>query len=227
MRSVNQTKPLLSSDLHVSKAGAGKPGTSSNEGGRTAGAASTPEAQSPTRSWPTDTVELASPALQQAQARLDEIAQSIHAAADSRSGPGRIESGVPIVGGVFTSRNPAGILVTATNGNINLGGAGASDGASRSWDIRVSGVLGGQQLSFASGTTLSNIVQAINSYADGTGVTATLDHDRIGLKSTQPGPTSFVSLSVNELDDVTNISIDPYGAAGSPAEPPEAGPARS
>lgn len=94
---------------------------------------------------------------------------------------------------VTTSAQKAGVYLS-TNGSVNLGGG---DGAS--FTIEVTGALGSRELSFASGTTVSQIVTAINTFSDVTGVAAAASGTGLRLDSTKFGSSQFVSVKV--VDD--------------------------
>jgi flagellin len=84
--------------------------------------------------------------------------------------------------------------------NLNLGGAGASDGAGNQFVIEIAGNEGSRELSFASGTTIQSVVAAINSFTDVTGVTSTISGtDGLRIDSAEYGSNEFVSLKV--VDD--------------------------
>ncbi len=90
---------------------------------------------------------------------------------------------------------------------LNLGGPGPSDGANEVFAVHLSGVRGGTDLSFASGTTLASIADGINSTTETTGVRANLLSDgRIQLRGLAPGDSDFVSVRV--IDD-GNIGSGP------------------
>ena len=86
-------------------------------------------------------------------------------------------------GGLFLSAGASGI-------DINTGS---------SFVVEIGGALGSRELSFSSGTTLTAIQDAINSYTDVTGVTATVSGTGIKLTSSEWGTEQFVSLKV--IDD--------------------------
>lgn len=60
--------------------------------------------------------------------------------------------------------------------------------------IEVAGNLGTEQLSFASGTTVSSVADAINAVKDVTGVSATISGSDIRIESTSFGSSQFVSV---------------------------------
>lgn len=71
-----------------------------------------------------------------------------------------------------------------TGGTIGAGGV----------TIEVAGNKGTQQLSFASGTTISNIATAINAITQATGVSAIVSGTDLRITSTEFGSTQFVSV---------------------------------
>jgi flagellin len=90
---------------------------------------------------------------------------------------------------VTTSAQQAGVFLS-TNGAINLGGTGSA------FTIEITGALGSRELSFASGTTVSQIVTAINTFTDVTGVEATASGTGLRLDSSKFGSNHFVSVKV-------------------------------
>lgn len=80
-------------------------------------------------------------------------------------------------------------------------GAAALDLASATdnFVIEIGGVGGSRELSFASGTTLADIADNINTFTDVTGVQATVSGTAIRLASTEFGSNEFVSVRV--IDD--------------------------
>jgi flagellin len=83
---------------------------------------------------------------------------------------------------VVTSAQTA--KVGYTNGTITGGTA----------TIEVAGNAGTEQLSFASGTTVSNIAAAVNAVKTATGVSATISGSDIRFESTDYGSSQFVSV---------------------------------
>ncbi|MEM8834728.1 MAG: flagellin [Planctomycetota bacterium] len=101
---------------------------------------------------------------------------------------------------VTQSAQVGGFVLSFGNANINLGGAGASDGADSLFRFEVAGVEGARELSFASGSSVADIISAINSVTDLTGVTATASGaSGIRLESIGMGADDFVRVQV--LDD--------------------------
>ena len=120
------------------------------------------------------------------------------------------------------SAQVAGYWMSMGGASLNLGGAGADDGADDQFVIEIAGARGSRELSFASGTSLTNIAAAINSFTDVTGVKASVSNTTgIRLESTTQGSDQFVSLTViddggiNGSDGVYDLSagdIDIRGA---------------
>ena len=101
---------------------------------------------------------------------------------------------------VTQSAQVGGFLLSFGGANINLGGAGASDGAAESFVIEVAGAKGARELSFASGTALSDMAAQINSFSDVTGVKATVSGTGgLRLESSDYGSDQFVSVKI--VDD--------------------------
>lgn len=100
---------------------------------------------------------------------------------------------------VTGSAQTAGFFMSMGGATINLGGAGAADGANSTFVVEVSGSLGTREFSFASGTALTDIAGAVNSFTDVTGVSATVSGTGVRLDSTKFGTSEFVA--VNVVDD--------------------------
>lgn len=95
---------------------------------------------------------------------------------------------------VTGSAQVAGFFLSFGANNLNLGGAGASDGANSRFVFEIAGSRGSRELSFASGTQISAIRDAINSFVDVTGLSAVLSGTGIELKSAAFGSGEFVSV---------------------------------
>ena len=111
---------------------------------------------------------------------------------------------------VTGSAQVGGFFLSFGGDNLNLGGAGASDGANDQFVIEIAGTEGSRELSFASGTTLNSVVAAINSFTDVTGVTGTVSGNGIRLDSTEYGQNEFVSVKVVDDSNIgtgSNIGI--------------------
>jgi flagellin len=116
------------------------------------------------------------------------------------------KGGTVQVNTLVTTSAQQGALYLSTGGSLNLSG---SSGAL--FTIEISGNKGSRELSFASGTTNADIVAAINSYTEVTGVTATAktsgNTKGIVLKSNDYGTDSFTSVKViNAANFNTNTS---------------------
>ena len=91
-----------------------------------------------------------------------------------------------------------------------VGGAGISAAAAGRWTLtgaalsatNIAGTTGGEVLSFGAGTSITQVVAAINAVSDATGVAATNNAGTLELDSTAYGSASFVS--VNVLSGDTN-----------------------
>lgn len=95
---------------------------------------------------------------------------------------------------VTQSAQVGGFILSFGGANIDLGSAGET------FVIEVAGSLGSRELSFSSGTTIDSIANAINTFTDVTGVTASSDGaGRLDVKSDEFGSAEFVSLKV--VDD--------------------------
>ncbi|MFN4243616.1 MAG: flagellin [Tepidisphaerales bacterium] len=77
-------------------------------------------------------------------------------------------------------------VLAYTGGTLGTGGA----------TILISGTKGAQQLSFASGTTISQITAAINAVKAATGLSAQVSGTAVRINSTDYGSKAFVSVTV-------------------------------
>jgi flagellin len=93
---------------------------------------------------------------------------------------------------VTGSAQQAGLFLSAGGSSLNLN-------TGSSMVIEVGGSLGSRELSFASGTTLASIRDAINTFTDVTGVQASVSGTGLKLTSTEFG--SAQNLSVKVIDD--------------------------
>jgi flagellin len=83
------------------------------------------------------------------------------------------------------------VLASASSAKVTLNSTGSLGSATT---IEVGGNAGVQQLSFASGTSLSSVATAINAVADQTGVSASLVGGKVELDSKTLGSDQFVSV---------------------------------
>jgi len=99
---------------------------------------------------------------------------------------------------VTQSAQSGGFLLSFGAANIDLGSAGET------LTLEIAGVNGSRIISFSSGTDVDSIAEAINTFTDVTGVTASSDGTgRLDIRSDELGADQFVSIGV--LDD-GNIS---------------------
>ncbi len=106
---------------------------------------------------------------------------------------------------VTKSAQNAGVFLS-TNGALNLGG-----NPSGSFSVEIGGAAGSRQFSFASGTTVANIVSAINSFKSVTGVSAKSSGTGFKLASTDFGSSQFVSVKTISAGGITGTGVGVYG----------------
>jgi flagellin len=106
---------------------------------------------------------------------------------------------------VTKSAQNAGVFLS-TNGNLNLGG-----NPSNSFSLEIGGAAGSRQFSFASGTTVANVVSAINSFKTVTGVSAKASGTGFKLASTDFGSSQFVSVKTISAGGITGTGVGVYG----------------
>ena len=99
---------------------------------------------------------------------------------------------------VTQSAQVGGFFLSFGGTSINLG-AGSNEGSSFVFEI--AGSIGNRELSFASGTSLADIADAVNTFTDVTGVIATVSANGIRLDSSEFGSEQFVSVKI--IDDGT------------------------
>jgi flagellin len=116
---------------------------------------------------------------------------------------------------IITKSAQTGTLFLSTNTALNLAGNTAL------FTIEVGGATGSRELSFASGTTRADIVAAINTYKDVTGVSALVytsgGFSTIKLNTTTFGSDQFVSVKVVNASGTTGTVglYDPLAANNS------------
>ncbi|MCA9278992.1 MAG: flagellin [Phycisphaeraceae bacterium] len=104
---------------------------------------------------------------------------------------------------VTASAQQAGLFLSNAATSLDLG-------AGSSFVFEVGGALGSREFTFASSVTLSDVVSAINSFTDVTGVKATVSGTGIRLDSEQYGSDEFVSLKIVDdggIGTASNIGI--------------------
>ena len=110
---------------------------------------------------------------------------------------------------VTTSAQQAGLFLSL-GGPLNLNG-----GVNSAFTIEVTGSLGSRELSFASGTTISAIVNAINTFTAVTGVQAVASGTTgIRLESQQFGSNAFVSTRIVNPADIQGTGIGVFQLNG-------------
>jgi flagellin len=102
---------------------------------------------------------------------------------------------------VTTSAQQAGLFLS-TGGALNLNG-----GTNSAFTFEVSGELGSRELSFASGTTVADIVAAINTFTDVTGVQAVASGTGFVVNSTEFGSDSFAAVKVVNAADIQGTGV--------------------
>ncbi|MCK4872234.1 MAG: flagellin [Phycisphaerales bacterium] len=114
---------------------------------------------------------------------------------------------------VTTSAQLAGMIMS-TNGALDLG-------TGSTFTIEIAGEEGTRELSFASGTTVAQMVTAINTYKDVTGVSAAAlasgSIDGVELRSTEFGSDPYVSVKVID-DGGIGAGLGLYGFESANAE---------
>ncbi len=105
---------------------------------------------------------------------------------------------------VTKSAQVGGFFLSFANDRLNLGGAGASDGATQTFVIEVGGAKGTRELSFSSGTTLVAVQNAINSFTQVTGVRARVSGTTgLRLESDAYGSSEFVSVKISNTGAIS------------------------
>ena len=112
---------------------------------------------------------------------------------------------------VTASAQVGGFFLSFGANNLNLGGAGASDGAGKTFVVEIAGAKGSRELSFASGTSLADVVTAVNSYTDITGVKAKVSGTTgLRLSSADYGSDQFVSVKVTSDGSIASTAKGIY-----------------
>jgi flagellin len=93
---------------------------------------------------------------------------------------------------------------------LSMGAAALDLSAANTFTIEVAGELGARELSFSSSTSVANVITAINTYKDVTGVSASIVGTKgINLASSEFGDDAFASVKV-----VEHGNMDANGTAG-------------
>lgn len=120
---------------------------------------------------------------------------------------------------VTASAQQAGVFLSAGGSALNFGGS-----PSGIFTVEVAGSKGSRELSFASGTTLTQVAAAINSFTNVTGAQAAVSGTGIKLSSQEFGSSEFVSVRTVSTpsgivgDGIHQLDATNFGAAvtGSP-----------
>lgn len=86
------------------------------------------------------------------------------------------------------------VLVTQSAQTAKLGYTGGALGATSATTIEISGTKGTEQISLAGGTTVANIIAAVNAVKNATGVSAAASGANMRLDSQEYGADAFVTL---------------------------------
>jgi flagellin len=93
---------------------------------------------------------------------------------------------------------------------LSMGAAALDLSAANTFTIEIAGELGARELSFSSSTSVANVITAINTYKDVTGVSASIVGTKgINLASSEFGDDAFASVKV-----VEHGNMDANGTAG-------------
>jgi flagellin len=87
------------------------------------------------------------------------------------------------------------VAVTQSAQTATIGYTGGALAANNAVTVEIAGNKGTEQLSFAGGTTVAEMVTAVNAVKDSTGVSAVASGANLGLYSVEFGSAQFVSLS--------------------------------
>ncbi len=118
---------------------------------------------------------------------------------------------------VTQSAQQAGSFLSFGAAALDLGGATATDGASSTFVVEIAGSKGTREFSFASGTTVAQIQDTINTFSDVLGVTASVSGTGVRLESSEFGSDEYVTVKV--VDDaqqgggVYGLTADNFAAA--------------
>jgi len=105
---------------------------------------------------------------------------------------------------VTGSAQQGGMFLSFGGANLDLGGATSS------FVVEIGGSLGSRQLTFASGTSLANVISQINTFKDVTGVQASTSGTGVKLYSTDFGSSKFVSVKVVDDGGISSTGLGVY-----------------
>jgi len=140
---------------------------------------------------------------------------------DYRVNSAKVARGSSInVQALITTSAQQGALYLSTGASLNLGGGGSG-----LFTIEVGGRLGSRELSFASGSTRADIVNAINTYSSVTGVSASVYSSGGGtqglrLRSLEFGTDEFVSVRVVNAGNIQGANTGVYNTLGTNGSAP-------
>ncbi len=106
---------------------------------------------------------------------------------------------------ITQSAQLAGQYMSFGAGTIDLQGSGGT------FTIEIAGADGSRELTFASSVTMANIADAINTFTDVTGVTASASGTGVTLNSTDYGSSKFVSVKVVDNGGIQQGALGVYG----------------
>ncbi len=114
------------------------------------------------------------------------------------------------------------VVTSAQLGTSFLSGASGAvleNGGTGSLTIEIAGNKGIQQFTFASGVTLASVKDAINTFTDVTGVSATVSGNIVKMNSTSYGSDEFVSVTkIAGRGATTGLSAGTFAASGTSSE---------
>jgi flagellin len=120
----------------------------------------------------------------------------------------KISNNVPLaVQAIVTKSAQNAGLFLSTNGTLDLGGTNGT------FSLEIGGAAGSRQYSFASTTTVANIVAAINSFRSVTGVSAVASGTGVKLASVEFGSSQFVSVKTISAGGIIGANTGIYGLA--------------
>ena len=119
---------------------------------------------------------------------------------------------------VTQSAQQAGVFLSFGATSLNLGGATGTDGASSTFVVEIAGTKGTREFSFASGTTVTQIQDTINTFSDVLGISAVTSGNGIRLQSSEFGSSEYVTVKVvddaQQAGNVTGYNATTFGTGG-------------
>jgi len=111
---------------------------------------------------------------------------------------------------LVTQSAQQGALYLSTGATLNFGG-----NPSNTFVIEIGGAKGSRELSFSSSTAIADIIAAINSFTDVTGVSAATQGTGIALDSTELGTDEFVSVKIINDGGIVGAGLGIFNKAAS------------